>query len=96
MLHPIGTDPVRENDLFELRWWSSALTAAIKESLSEDHALFAKALAARDEDSLLLDLWRDVAKLPYEVVQEMIDYVHRQRGTWDLEAFIEDPGDEEL
>ncbi len=86
---------VRHDDLLDLRWWSEALTCAIKEGLSKDHALFVKARAAADDDGLLLEVWKDVAKLPYEVVQRMIDFVHRQRGTWELEAFLEGPDEEE-
>ena len=86
---------VRHDDSFDLRWWSESLTCAIKESFSEDHALFVKARAAADDDGLLLEVWKDVAKLPYEVVQHMIDFVHRQRGTWELVASLECHDDDE-
>ena len=88
-------EAVRDGDLFDLRWWCDALACAIRAVLSDDHALFIKARAVENDDRLLLELWKEVAKLPYEVVQKMIDFVHRQHGMWDLEAFLEGPGEEE-
>ncbi len=85
----------RHDDLFELRWWWAALAGAIRAILSDNHPLFVRTRAAEDDDGLLLELWKDVARLPYEVVQEVIDFVRLQRGMWDLEAFIESPGKEE-
>lgn len=86
---------LRDGDRFELRWWLEALTCAVQSVLTDEHVLFNKARAVAEDDGLLLDVWRDVAKLPYEVVEQMIAFVHRSRGLWDLEAFIAGEGDDD-
>ena len=81
--------PVRNDNLFELWWLHAPLEKAIATVLPDNYALLQKARAASGDSTLSLGLWQEVARLPCEVVQEMIDYVHWQRGIWDLEEYLE-------
>jgi len=75
--------------LFDLEIWQGALAAAIQQVLPTEEDLLSKAKLARENRELLLELWADVARLPYYIVQRMIVFVHRKRAMWDLEDDLE-------
>lgn len=72
---------------FELYWWLAPLAAAVRDILPDNGTLFERVRAAEQDKTLLVSVWSDVAQLPFETVQMMIDYVHRRRGLWELEDY---------
>lgn len=75
--------------LFDLMWWRTALAAAIQQVLPNDRILFSKARAPDADDAALIELWSDVADLPYSTVERMLVFVHRQAALWDIEDSLD-------
>lgn len=90
----VATFPFRAGEVLDLTWWRWALAAAVEQIQPNERGLLARALSAKS-DSEVIDLWRSVARLPYEVVQDLIEAVHRQRGIWDLEDYLDGQAEEE-
>ncbi len=79
-----GTD-IGEDDFFAMWWWRAALAGAIANVVPEDWRLLSKARVAEDDRDALVELWQEVAGLPYQTVDELVAFVHRQREIWDLD-----------
>ncbi len=76
------------DEQFELWWRCAALTGAIASLFPNASDLLSKARAAEHDRSVLIELWRDVSRLPYATVEQMIDFVQRHHAIWDLEDYL--------
>ncbi len=70
----------------DLRWNLTCLRVGLQAVLPVDHPLLEKAEIADELEEDPLPVWREVAALPWEVVEDLIWAVGKEHALWNLES----------